>query len=234
MTTTESTRPKLPLSKARVFQAAIAVADKGGLEYLTMRRLADELNVEAMSLYYHVDNKEAVLNGMADTIVEEIVIEAGGLDLPEEGADWRNALRARVLAARRVMLRHPWAPHLFETRTEMGFPVIKYFDSLLGILIFGGFSYDLAHHAMHALGSQALGFNQELFAPGDQADAGDESADMLQQVADEIPHIIAMMDTITHDDPETTLGWCDDQTEFEFGIDLLINGLEMLRIQEAG
>lgn len=104
--------------------------------------------------------------------------------------------------------------------------VVRHYDALLGLMRLGGFSYDLAHHAMHALGSRALGFTQELFEPADDDGDDDTAIAMLEQMADQAPHLVEMMTEITHDGPESTLGWCDDQTEFEFGLDLILDGLE--------
>jgi AcrR family transcriptional regulator len=221
------TQPRLPLSRARVLAAAIKVADEGGIEALTMRRLADELGAEAMSLYYHVANKEDVLDGVVDVIVTEINDIVARIDLPGTGANWKSAVRQRILAARLVLLRHPWAPRVLETRTTMSLPVVRYHDDLVRLLRQGDFSYDVAHHALHALGSRALGFTQELFDPGDsaQADPGIEPEDMASQ----FPHLAAMLMEVAHDDPDSTLGWCDDQTEFEFGLDLILDGLDRLR-----
>ena len=225
-------QPRIPLSKERVLRAAIKVADEGGIESLTMRKLAKELGVEAMSLYHHVANKEAVLDGVVDAIVHEIAETLGGLDVPSNGADWKTALRRRILTAREVMLRHPWAPGVLETRTTMSFAMMRYFDTLLGILRQGGFSYDLGHQAMHALGSRSLGFTREMFQPDDEDQAEEDVTVMLEQMADQLPHIVGMMMEIAHDDPDSKLGWCDYQTEFEFALDLILDGLERLR-QEA-
>jgi hypothetical protein len=106
---------------------------------------------------------------------------------------------------------------------------MRYFDSLIGLLLGAGFSVDLTHHALHALGSRALGFTQELY---DDSEAPDDEAlaALLKQVADEYPHITTMVKGISHD-ADTTLGWCDDQFEAEFGLDLLLDGLERLRGQ---
>jgi len=154
MTSQTAKRPeRAPLTRERVFDAAIAIADRDGIDSLTMRRLAEELGVEAMSLYYHVANKEAILDGVADAIVEEIEAAIGGSEVPEHVDDWKTEVRRRILAAREVMLRHKWAPAVFETRNEMGLPAIRHFHSLLGIMRRGGFSYDLVHHGMHALGA---------------------------------------------------------------------------------
>ena len=230
-TATETTTAgaRIPLSKERVLRAAIAVADQGGIESLTMRKLAQELGVEAMSLYYHVANKDQVLDGVVEVIVTEIIDAVSQIDAPASADGWKTAMRQRILAAREVLLRHPWAPEVIESRTTMSPSIITYFESLLGIFRSGGFSYDLAHHALHALGSRALGFSQELFKPDDAAGAEASSA-IFEQMASRLPNLVGMMSEIAHDDPDSTLGWCDDQTEFEFGLDLILNGLEGLRL----
>ncbi|NND84262.1 MAG: TetR family transcriptional regulator [Acidimicrobiia bacterium] len=220
--TSEEQAARAPLSPGRIARAAVALADEEAMEAVTMRGVAQRLSVEAMSLYHHVKNKEALLNGMVDVIVEEITAELDSMDAIE---DWKERLRTRILTARRVMLRHPWAPPMIETRTAMSPHLLRYFDAVLGTMLEGGFSYDLAHHAMHALGSRALGFNQELFAPDDSApdDGGSVS---VSEMAEQVPNLVAMLTEVVHDDPDSTLGWCDDQTEFEFGLDLLLDGLE--------
>ena len=211
-----------------MLRAAVNVADEGGIESLTMRRLAEELGAEAMSLYYHVADKDAVLDGMVDVVAREINEVVDQIDVPSVGAAWKNAVRQRILSAREVLLRHRWAPGVFETRTNTSPAVVQYFDALLGLMRDGGFSYDLGHHALHALGSRALGFTQELFDPGDEA--GDEEATaMLESMANQLPHLVGMMMEVAHDDPDSTLGWCDDQTEFEFGLDLILDGLDRMR-----
>jgi AcrR family transcriptional regulator len=219
--------PRIPLSRERVLRAAAKVADEGGIESLTMRRLAEALGSEAMSLYYHVANKEDVLDGIVDLIATEINDVVDQIDVPSKGADWKKAARQRILSAREVLLRHPWAPRVFETRTNMSPAVVRYHDGLVGLMRDGGFSYDLAHHALHALGSRALGFTQELFDPGEGS--GGDSNGVLESIADQVPHLVGMMMEIAHDDPDSTLGWCDDQTEFEFALDLILDGLDRLR-----
>jgi len=231
--TDTSAEPRTPLSKDRVLEAAVSLADAQGIDALTMRNLAAELGVEAMSLYYHVANKEALLNGAVDAVIVEIEQELGGFDIVPGETDWMAALRTRILTARTVMLRHPWAPEVIETRTTMTPDLLRYMDTLLGILIEGGFSNDLGHHAMHALGSRALGFNQELFAPDDPSEPDEQASAMLQDLAPQLPYIIGMLAEVVHDDPDSTLGWCDDQSEFEFGLDLIINGLEARRAQDS-
>ena len=162
---------RLPVTKERVFRAAIVVADAGGIESLTMRKVADELDVEPMSLYYHVANKAAILDGVVETLVGDIEDALGRLDPLPDTTDWRTALRRRILTARDVMLRHRWAPALFESRTDVGPAMMRYYDGVLGHLRQGKFSFDLAHHALHVLGSRVLGFTQELFeSEGEGAD----------------------------------------------------------------
>jgi hypothetical protein len=152
----------------------------------------------------------------------------GLIDVPSAGASWKTAVRRRILSAREVLLRHPWAPRVLETRTSASLAVLLYFDGLLRLMRDGGFSYDLIHHALHALGSRALGFTQELFDPsGGTSD--DEAAAALASIASQIPHLVAMLAEVAHDDPGSTLGWCDDQTEFEFGLDLILDGLDRMR-----
>jgi AcrR family transcriptional regulator len=221
-------RPRAPLSRDRVLRAAVELADRDGLEALTMRRLAQELGVEAMSLYHHVANKEAILDGVIEVVLGEMLEAVADVGPPAPEDDWRGALRARILTAREVLLRHVWAPRVFETRTTLSPPLMAYFDGTLGILRAGGFSWDLAHHAMHALGSRALGFTQELFEPDDPDVGAAEAEAMLEQMADHFPHIVAMMAEVAHQ-AEGTLGWCDDQNEFEFGLDVVLDGLEARR-----
>ena len=210
--------------------AAIAVADQGGIESLTMRKLAQELGVEAMSLYYHVDNKDQVLDGVVEVILAEIIGATSQIDDPASSGDWKTTMRRKILAAREILLLHPWAPGVIETRTTMSPSIIMYFEALLGVFRTGGFSYDVAHHALHALGSRALGFSQELFKP-DDASGEDASSAMLEEMASRLPNLVGMMSEIAHDDPGSTLGWCDDQTEFEFGLDLILDGLDKLRLR---
>jgi AcrR family transcriptional regulator len=227
----QETSPRTPLNRERILNAAVAVADEGGLDALTMRGLADALDVEAMSLYYHVANKEALLDGVAEVVVEEILDEVAELPPATGPADWKQAMRSRILRARQVMLRHKWAPWVLETRTTMNSAVLRYFHGLLEIFQAGGMSYDLTHHALHALGSRALGFSQEMFDPAPGTDDEEMSEELLAQMAGDLPLFVEFMEAIVHEDPEDkTLGWCDDQTEFEFALDLMLDGLDRLRL----
>jgi AcrR family transcriptional regulator len=218
----------VPLSRERVLQAAVKIADDGGIESLTMRRLADEVGAEAMSLYYHVARKEDVLDGIVEVVAQEINEAVAKIGTPSAGAAWKQAMRQRILVARQVFLRHRWAPALFETRATVSLPMLRYYDALLGLMRDGGFSYDLAHHALHALGSRALGFSQEPFDPGDGA-GSEQDAAAMEQMTRLFPHLTGMLMEVAHDDPDSTLGWCDDQFEFEFGLDLILDGLDRMR-----
>lgn len=224
------TSTRVALSRDRILETAVALADREGIGGLTMRSLASELGVEAMSLYHHVANKEALLDGVADAIAAEMQDAVSAIETPD---GWKHALRRRILAAREVMLRHPWAPGVFESRTGFGPQIVRYTDGIVGLLRRGGLSHDLVHHAMHALGSRAFGFTQELFDPAGSADE-DASPELLAQMAADAPHLLEMLAHIAHDDPESTLGWCDDQSEFEFGLDLLLDGLEQRAARERG
>jgi AcrR family transcriptional regulator len=222
-------RKRTPLTRERVLQAAVALADERGIEALTMRNLGQEVGVEAMSLYNHVANKEAILDGAIELVVGEVLEAVEDETLSDPGA-WKAVTRRRILAAREVMLRHRWAPKVLETRSDMSPLVLRYYDGLLGLMFEGGFSADLAHHAMHAFGSRALGFTQELYEEDADVPAETVSA-MATQMAAEFPNLAEMLKVVTHD-ADTTLGWCDDQFEFEFGLDLLLEGLERRRDAE--
>lgn len=191
-----------------------------------MRKLAQGLGVDPMSLYNHVSNKDDLLGGMADLVIDEIdVTEASG-------ADWKATLRARVLAARRTMLRHPWARLVLENRTDTSPTVMRYYEQVASIFRNGGVSLDLMHHALHVLGSRLLGFSQELFDDTTAFDQGPEAvALMAHQMAGEFPNLSEMMLKMSHDEATVVGSGCDDQFEFEFALDLVLDGLE--RIHEA-
>jgi AcrR family transcriptional regulator len=215
------------LTRERILEAAVALADAEGLDAVTMRRLAGDLGVEAMSLYHHVPNKDALLDGLVAAVIGE-VHEATG---ESAGADWRAALRDRCLAARDVMVRHPWAPRLMGTRRTIPTSVVFYYEDVLGLLVEGGFSYALAHRALHALGSMPLGFVQELFPPAASGGSLDvEAAEAeFEALAAALPHMTAMVAAEIHANDGDVLGWCDSRAEFEFTLDLLLDGLERQR-----
>jgi AcrR family transcriptional regulator len=221
-------KARAPLTRERVLRAAVELADERGIEALTMRALGQALGVEAMSLYNHVENKADILNGIVDVVCEEIVAAVGEIPPPDDPAQWKAVLRRRILTAREVLLSHRWAPALLESLTDIPPSLIGYYDAQIGLMRDGGFSLDLAHHALHALGSRGLGFTQELFVQADSELDPDLMAMMLKQMAGRYPHMADMMKIVAHD-PGSTIGGCDDQFEFEFGLDLILDGLDRLR-----
>jgi AcrR family transcriptional regulator len=217
----EDARQRVPLNRERILRTAVVLADHGGLEAASMRKIAQELGVVPMALYKHVANKDELLDGMVDVVVGEI-------DAPIPDVNWKTAVRERILSARRVLLRHPWASQVIESRTQPTPTVIGYMDSMIGMFRAGGFSIDLTHHVLHAMGSRLMGFSQELF--DDNADVDpEEEAEMFGAMADTYPHIYELFITVTHDDSSVVGGGCDDQYEFEFALDLLLDGIERLK-----
>jgi len=216
---------RVPLSRDRVLRAAVALADDAGIESLNMRRLAQELGVVPMALYKHVANKDQLLDGMVDVIVGEI-------DPLVHGADWKSAVRQRILSARRTLLRHhPWAARVIESRATPAPVVLEYMDSLIGMFRTGGFSVDLSHHVMHALGGRMLGFTQELFDNTPTVDPQMQAV-MLREMAGKYPYVAEIANAATHDEESVVGSGCDDQFEFEFALDLLLDGFE--RLQQQG
>jgi AcrR family transcriptional regulator len=180
-----------------------------------------------MSLYYHLPGKAGLLDGLVEAVVGEVAERVDDLD--QEG-DWRERLRARCLTAREVMVRHPWAPGLIASRPTIPPALYPYFEGVLATLVGGGLSYRLAHRGLHALGSMVLGFTQELFSPDGDPGAADEAAEAdLAAMAQALPHLTAMVAAELHSVEDPTLGWCDSQVEFEFTLDLLLDGLERAR-----
>jgi AcrR family transcriptional regulator len=215
---------RVPLSRDRVLRAAVALADDGGIDSLSMRKLAQELGVVPMALYKHVANKEALLDGMVDVVVGEI-------DPPVQGTDWKSAVRQRILSARRALLRHPWASGVLESRTNPTPLVLGYMDSMIGMFRAGGFSVDLTHHVMHTVGSRIFGFTQELFEDSPSVDP-ETQATMPPEMAQRYPYITELVMAVYHDEASVVGPGCDDQFEFEFALDLLLDGIERLRQQE--
>jgi AcrR family transcriptional regulator len=215
---------RVRLSRDRVLRAAVALADTAGIESLSMRKLAQELGVVPMALYKHVANKEELLDGMVDVVVGEI-------DPPVHGTDWKSAVRQRILSARRALLRHPWASRVLESRTNPTPLVLGYMDSMIGMFRAGGFSVDLTHHVMHTVGSRIFGFTQELFEDSPSVDP-ETQATMPPEMAQRYPYITELVRAVYHDEASVVGPGCDDQFEFEFALDLLLDGIERLRQQE--
>jgi AcrR family transcriptional regulator len=214
-----SVEPRAPLSRERVFDTAVAIADERGIESLTMRALGEELGVEAMSLYYYVANKEKLLDGMVDLVYSEI-------ELPSGEADWKTAMRQVATSAHEALSRHRWAITLMETRTSPGPANLRHHDSVIRTFREGGFSIELAIHAFSLLDSYVSGFAlQELTlpfeTPGELAEAAESI--LRQFPADEYPHLA---ETITE---HVTKPGYDFANEFAFGLDVILDGLERIR-----
>jgi AcrR family transcriptional regulator len=215
---------RVPLSRGRVLRAAVALADDAGIESLSMRKLAEELGVVPMALYKHVTNKEELLNGMIDVVVGEI-------DPPVRGTDWKTAVRQRILSARRALQRHPWASRVIESRTSATPVVLDYMDSMIEMFRTGGLSINLTHHVMHTIGSRLLGFTQELFDDSQSVDP-EMRVVMIREMGRKYPYIAEIASAASHEGDSIVGQGCDDQFEFEFALDLLLDGFERLRRQE--
>jgi len=223
-TSADSAEPRAPLRRDRVLRVAIDLADRNGLEALSMRKLGQELGVDAMALYRHVRSKDDLFDGIIELIVGEI-------ERPPPTGDWKADLRAQVMAARQVMLRHPWARRVFEERGTGGVAAIGYIESVLAIVRDGGFSIDLAHHALHVLDSRIFGFNQDLFDDSGRAEPSPDVAELLgPAMAARYPRVTELAMSVSH---EGVLGKCDDDVEFAFGLDLILDGLEHRRAGAA-
>ena len=210
------------LNLARVLNTAVALADEAGIEAVSMRKLAQKLGVVPMALYKHVANKEQLLDGIVDVVVSEIAP-------PDPTLDWKLAVRARILSARAALLRHPWARRVMESKATPTPVVLDYIESTIAILVAGGLSVDLTHHALHALGSRVFGFTQELYNDSQSADP--IPPEVLQMLAQRYPHSAAVADSRPHQQSSVVGSGCDDQFEFEFALDIVLDGLERLHRQ---
>jgi AcrR family transcriptional regulator len=204
------------VTRQRVLGAAVALADASGIESLTMRRLGDELGVEAMSLYNHVANKDDVLDGMVDLVFSEI-------GLPSSGTDWKTAMRQRAVSAREVLSRHRWAIGLTESRATPGPATMRHHDAVIATLRRAGFSVEMTAHAFSVLDSYIYGF--ALQAASLPLDAGEVTAEVAQMVraqlaADEYPHLTEFATG------HVLQPGYDYGDEYEFGLDLILDGLE--------
>lgn len=206
-----------PLSRERVLRAAVRIADKDGIESLSMRKLAQSLGVEAMSLYNHVAKKEDVLDGVVEIVAAKI-------DLPEIGKDWRMAMRQRAISAHEVLLRHPWAAMLFLSRVNVGPVMLRYVDATIGCLHEAGFSYEMADHAWNALDNHIYGFTlQALNFPLDPSEYREAAQSFLPMIpADKYPYLRALSQQVID-------GTHNGLQDFTFGLDLILDGLESIR-----
>lgn len=203
------------LSRERVLAGAVAFADERGIESLTMRKLGEALGVEAMSLYNHVANKDELLDGMVDIVFGEV-------GLPGGDVDWKTAMRRRAVSARQVLSRHRWAIGLMESRTSPGPATLRHHDAVIGCLRGAGFSVEMAAHAFSLLDSYVYGFAlQEATLPFDTAEQTAEVAEMILSSLQpgEYPHLTEL--AVEH----VLKPGYDYGNEFEFGLDLILDGL---------
>jgi AcrR family transcriptional regulator len=218
-----SIEPRIPLSKERVLRAAVEFADAHGIEALSMRRLAKELGVEAMSLYNHVANKDEILGGIVEIVASEV-------EVPSDPANWKTSIRQSAISAHDAFIRHRWSCSLMTSTPSVVPSRMRWMEGVLATLREAGFSPNLTHHAYHALDSHITGFTlwQVSFPFDTREELLDLAEDFLKQIpADEYPYVIEhAQEHLAEPDP-------DEPNEFEFGLDLILDGLERLRDAEA-
>jgi AcrR family transcriptional regulator len=213
---TTGARTRVPLSRDRVLKGAMAVADAGGIGSLTIRSLAFELGVKPMSVYHHVANKDEILDGIVDLVFSEIA-------LPSADGDWRVELRRRGVSARAVLRIHPWAIPLLQSRTNPGPETLRHHNAVIGALRAGGFSLEMVAHAYALMDSYVFGFAlSEAALPINGPETVTEVADQMMHLFDpaEYPHLVEF--SVGH----VLKPGYDFGLEFEFGLDLLLDGLQ--------
>lgn len=211
------------LSRERVLAGAVALADRVGMESFTIRKLADELGTRPMTIYHHIPNKEAIVDGMVDSVYAEI-------DLPPSDVDWRTAIAVRARSARAVLARHPWATALMESRVNPGPATLAHHDAVLGCFRSAGFSIEMTAHAYALVDAFIYGFAlQEANLP---ATGGGEMAELAGSITEQFepgqyPNLAEF--TIEH----VLQPGYDFTTEFDFGLDLVLDGLEAATTRSA-
>jgi AcrR family transcriptional regulator len=214
---------RAPLTRERILRAAVALADDGGIEALSMRKLAKELGVEAMSLYNHVNNKGDLVDAMVDLVVRKI-------ELPSD-PDWKKAIRQCAISAYDTFLRHPWACSLVMAPGKLRLgenPRLRYMEWLLGRLDKAGFSPELTYRGYHALDSHILGFTMWHLghsAGRDDVTGGEDPADFIAKL---VPQLRAngYPRVAEHAEQHLSAPWRETLREFEFGLDLILDGLK--------
>lgn len=211
------TATQVPLSRERVLRAALRLADQGGIESLSMRKLAQVLGVKAMSLYNHVANKNDILDGIVDIVIGEI-------EVPDLATNWKTAMRRRAISAHEVLLHHPWSTMAIVSRINVGPANLRYVDATLGCLREAGFSFEMADYAWNAIDSHIYGFTlQELNFPFDAAEYSEVAEHYLSLLpADKYPYLNQLTHCVIN-------GRYDGVHDFEFGLELILNGLDKLR-----
>ena len=211
------TTPRLPLNRNQVLAAAAEIADERGIGAVTMREVASRLGVEAMSLYNHVANKDDILDGMVDLVIEQV-------ELPSDVIGWREAMRRRAVSAHEVFGRHPWVPQLLDSRETSGPSRMLYLDWVLGTLMEAGFSLDGAARAFSLLDSYIYGFGIQQFNMSADGDASPEEmaeAILASIPAEKYPYLHRMASHAMES------GY-DAEADFGFGLELILDGLERI------
>jgi AcrR family transcriptional regulator len=207
------------LSREAVLGAAVTFADERGIDALSMRKLGEALGVEAMSLYNHVANKGEILDGIGDLVVSEI-------EIPADDLDWKTAMRRRANSAHEVFLRHPWVTTLIESQINMSPERLRYFDATIGSLRRGGFSTELAYNAFLSLDSYIYGYTHHEVSWQHGPEQRPELVAELkpQMSAKDYPYVAEIMQFVME------LSSASDrpgyESEFEFGLNLILDGLE--------
>ena len=210
--------PRTPLDRGRIVAAAIELADEAGLEATSMRRVAERLGVTPMALYKHVAHRSQLVDDMLDALLARIPAAA-------QGADWRSSVRARILAARTLLSAHPWARDAIESSPLATARVLAHMDALMGAMFDGGLSADLVHHAMHTLSTRMWGFTRDVMPTPRLPDDAEQRAAAMSAYAREFPSIVRMATTAPGVGTD-----CDDDAEFAFALDLLLEGVEQRRV----
>jgi AcrR family transcriptional regulator len=210
---------RAPLTRDRVLRAALALADAGGLESLTMRRLGEDLGVGPMALYRHVINKDDLIDGLVDLVFAEI-------GLPPEATDWRTAMRERAISLRDALLRHRWAIGLMESRINPGPANLRHHDAVIGSLLAAGFDMTMAAHAYSLLDAYIYGFAMtKMNLPFETSEEVAEVAQTMLQPfpVNSYPNLAAFISEIAMQ-PGYDYG-----DEFEYGLDVVLDGVERER-----
>ena len=208
---------RAPLTRERVLLEALRVADEHGIDAVSMRRLGELLGVEAMSIYKHVADKEDLLDGIADLVMAEI-------EPPVVGPDWRAELRRRVISAHDALRRQPWAGPVIESRLRPGPARLRYLNSVIGVLRAASFSLPMVANAFMTLDSHIYGFTmQEQNMPFALEDEPQVVAMLARTYFADYPNVFAMAELAAADPASIPI-------DFEFGLDLILDGLERRRV----
>jgi len=205
-----STGTRTPLTRDRIIDAAVALADELGVEEVSMRKLGAELGVEAMSLYNHVENKDGIFDGMIDHVFESI-------PLPAAESDWRATVRATALIALDRFISHPWVVNLLMQRGNYGQSSLRFMDRTLGLLRSAGFSDEDTHHAWQMLASHTMGYAFQQVSGGYDDKEWDNVVPSQAELAELFPHVAALAPYLAE---------CEAGAEFAFGLDIIISGLQ--------